>query len=128
MASRQDRSSLVDTALGAEPADLAIRGGLLVNVFTREIYEADILIQGERIAAVLPASNARLDAKRTISAVGRYIAPGLVDPHMHVESSALTVTEFARAVVPRGVTTVIVDPHEFGNIMGKAGIELVLEE
>ena len=122
------RPGLVDAALGDAPADLAVRGGKLVNVFTREIYEADILIRGERIAAVLPASDQPLPARRTISAVGRHIAPGLIDPHMHIESSALTLTEFARAVVPRGVTTVIADPHEFGNIMGKAGIELVLED
>jgi len=128
MAGQSSRATLVDTALGNDPADIAIRGGLLVNVFTREIYPADILIRGERIAAVLPATGEALEAKRTISAAGRYVTPGLVDPHMHIESSALTVTEFARAVVPRGVTTVIVDPHEFGNIMGKPGIELVLEE
>jgi len=128
MTSQTFRAGLVDAALDDAPADLAIRGGKLVNVFTREIYEADILISGERIAAVLPASQDALPARRTISAAGRYIAPGLIDPHMHIESSALTLTEFARAVVPRGITTIIADPHEFGNIMGKPGIELVLEE
>src|SRR5580693_4651272 len=124
MTSQSFRAGLVDTALGDAPADLALRGGKLVNVFTREIYEADILISGERIAAVLPASDDPLPAKRTIPAIGRYIAPGLIDPHMHIESSALTLTQFARAVVPRGITTIIADPHEFGNIMGKPGIEL----
>jgi adenine deaminase len=128
MANQSDRAGLVDTALGDTPADIAIRGGKLVNVFTREIHPVDILIQGERIAAVLPASDDPLPARWVISAAGRYIAPGLVDPHMHIESSALTLTEFARAVVPRGITTIIADPHEFGNIMGKPGIELVLEE
>jgi adenine deaminase len=128
MTSQSFRAGLVDTALDDAPADVAIRGGKLVNVFTREIYEADILIRGERIAAVLAASDALLPAKRTIQAGGRWIAPGLIDPHMHIESSALTLTQFARAVVPRGITTIIADPHEFGNIMGLPGIELVLEE
>jgi adenine deaminase len=128
MTSQSFRAGLVDTALDDAPADLAIRGGKLVNVFTREIYAADILIRGERIAAVLAASDAPLPAKRTIEAAGRWIAPGLIDPHMHIESSALTLTQFARAVVPRGITTIIADPHEFGNIMGLPGIELVLDE
>ena len=128
MTSQSFRAGLVDTALDDAPADLAIRGGKLVNVFTREIYEADILIRGERIAAVLAASEGPLPARRTVTVNGRHIAPGLIDPHMHIESSALTLTQFARAVVPRGITTIIADPHEFGNILGKPGIELVLEE
>ena len=128
MSNQSYRAGLVDTALGDAPADLAIRGGMLVNVFTRELHPVDILITGERIAAVLPASDEPLMARQVISAAGRFIAPGFIDPHMHIESSALTLTEFARAVVPRGITTVIADPHEFGNIMGKPGIELVLEE
>jgi adenine deaminase len=128
MAGQDFRNALVDAALDDAPADIAITGGMLVNVFTREIHPADILIAGERIAAVLAPGEGPINAARTISAAGKFIAPGLIDPHMHIESSALTLTEFARAVVPRGVTTVIADPHEFGNIMGKAGIELVLEE
>jgi len=128
MSSQSYRARLVDTALDDVPADLAITGGRLVNVFTREIHPATILIKGERIAAVLAPDVGPVNAKQIIDATGRFIAPGLIDPHMHIESSALTVTEFARAIVPRGVTTVIADPHEFGNIMGKSGIELVLAE
>jgi len=77
MAPQSDRADLVDVALGDAPADIAIRGGNLVNVFTREIYPVDILIRDERIAAVLPASNDPLPARWVISAAGRYIAPGL---------------------------------------------------
>jgi adenine deaminase len=121
------RKALMDVAMGRAPADLAISGGRVANVLSGEIHEADILVKDGLIAALaepgapLPEPLARIDAR------GRILAPGLIDPHMHIESSSVSVAEFARAVVPRGVTTIAIDPHEFGNVVGTSGIRALLD-
>lgn len=110
-------------ARGDKPADLVLTNGSVVNVFTGEILEADIAIVGDTIAGVGPD----YDADRTIDLEGRYICPGLIDAHVHIESSMVTPPQFARAVVPRGTTTVIADPHEIANVAGRDGIRYMLD-
>ena len=121
---------LVDVAMGREPADLIIRDGRWVNVHSGEIIPGtDIAIAAGRFAYVGPdASHALGDETRLIEAEGRYLVPGLCDGHMHVESGMVTVTEFARAVIPHGTTTMFIDPHEIANVLGLSGVKLMHDE
>jgi len=122
--------SLVDCAMGRLPADLVIRDGSWVCVQSGEIVpHTDIAILGDRIAYVgADASHTIGEQTRVIDAGGRYLVPGLLDGHMHVESGMLTVTEFVRAVVPHGTTGIFVDPHEIANVFGLRGVRLMLDE
>lgn len=122
--------SLVDVAMGRAPADLVIRDGRWVCVQSGEIIpHTDIAILGERIAYVGPdASHAIGEKTKVIDAAGRYLCPGLLDGHMHVESGMLTVTEFVRAAVPHGTTGMFVDPHEIANVFGLRGVRLMVDE
>ena len=122
--------ALVDTAMGRKPADLVIRKGTWVCVQSGEfIPETDVAVKDGRIAYVGPdASQAIGKDTRLIEAGGRYLVPGLLDGHMHVESSMLTVTEFVRAVVPHGTTGVFIDPHEIANVFGLRGVKLMADE
>jgi len=108
--------------------DMVLSNANLLNVLTREIYLADIVIKAGRIAAVTPAGEHAWDAPVRRDLAGRYVTPGFMDPHIHVEGSLVTATQFARAVVPRGVTLVAHDPHEIGNVLGLGGVKLLLEE
>jgi adenine deaminase len=121
---------LVDVAMGREPADLIIRNGRWVNVHSGEIIPAtDIAIAAGRFAYVGPdATHAVGDRTGVIEAEGRYLVPGLCDGHMHVESGMVTVTEFARAVIPHGTTTMFIDPHEIANVLGLPGVKLMHDE
>ncbi|MGC8912074.1 MAG: adenine deaminase [Nitrososphaeria archaeon] len=119
--------NVIKAAMGRIPFDLAIYNVQLVNVFTREIYGADIGIVGDKIAYVGPAGLEKLDAIETIDAKGKYAIPGLIDSHLHIESSMVVPTRFAEAVLPRGTTTVAIDPHEIANVLGKDGVRLMLE-
>ena len=123
-------ASLIDVATGRKPADTVVRGGRWVNVHSGEIVPGtDVAIVAGRFAYVGPdASHAIGDATRVIEADGRYLVPGLIDAHMHVESGMVTVTEFARAVVPHGTTTMFVDPHEIANVLGLPGVRLMHDE
>ena len=122
--------SLVDVAMGRAPADLVIRGGQWVCVQSGEIIpHTDIAVKGERIAYVgSDASHTIGEGTRLIDAGGRFLVPGLLDAHMHIESGMLTVTEFVRAVIPHGTTGMFVDPHEIANIFGLQGVKLMLDE
>ena len=114
-------SQLINVARGVAPADLVIKGGQIVNVLSQEIYPADIAICGEQIAGVGDYSGPNeLDAR------GKFITPGFIDGHMHIESSMVTVWEFAKTVMPHGTTTIVADPHELSNVLGVEGIEYVL--
>ncbi|SIQ11480.1 Adenine deaminase [Rhizobium sp. RU35A] len=115
------RLRAVQAARGEVPFDLLLRGGVVVDVVTGELRAADVGIVGPLIASV-HAPGSRLDSASTINAAGAFIAPGLIDTHMHIESSMVTPAAYAQAVVPRGVTTVVWDPHEFGNVLGLAGV------
>ncbi|WP_144576458.1 adenine deaminase [Agrobacterium sp. DE0009] len=115
------RTRAVAAARGDQPFDVLITGGTLLDVVTGERRRADIGIVGALIASVHePAS--RRDAAQLIDAGGAYVSPGLIDTHMHVESSMITPAAYAAAVVARGVTTIVWDPHEFGNVHGVDGV------
>lgn len=122
------RENLVGVALGDELPDLVILGGKILNVYTGEIYPADILIKGRRIAAVDEGINRYPKECPVIDAQGKTIVPGFIDPHIHLESSAVTLSEYVKTVVPRGVTTVAEDPHEIANVLGIEGFKLFFEE
>ena len=114
---------LLDVALGIEKAELVIKDANLVNVCSGEIYETDIAIADGIVAGL-----GRYEGRNEIEAKGKYAVPGLIDGHTHIEMCMLSVTEFARAVVPRGTTTVVADPHEIANVLGIEGIRAILEE
>ncbi len=110
-------------ARGDFPADFALRNAVLVNVWSGEVYPTDIIIHDERIVALGKDYAAKLE----IDLGGRYVCPGFIDAHVHIESSLCTPPEFARAVVPHGVTSVVTDPHEIANVLGMPGIQFMLE-
>jgi adenine deaminase len=122
--------ALIDVAMGRKPADLVLRKGTWVCVQSGEfIPETDIAVKDGHIAYVGPdASHAIGKDTRLIEAGGRYLVPGLLDGHMHVESGMLTVTEFVRAVIPHGTTGMFVDPHEMANVFGLKGVKLMADE
>ncbi len=122
--------NLVDVAMGRQPADLVIRNGRWVCVQSGEIIpNIDIAVSGDRIAYVGPDASHTIGMDTQIlDAGGRYLTPGLLDAHMHIESGMLTVTEFTRAVIPHGTTAMFVDPHEIANIFGLDGVRLMVDE
>ena len=121
---------LVAVAAGRAPADVVIRGGKLVNVQSRELLDGwQVAIAEGRFAYVGPdASHCIGPETQVIEAGGRYLIPGLVDAHMHIESGMLTPAEFARAVTPHGTTSMFVDPHEIANVLGLEGVRLMHDE
>ncbi|HVP22230.1 MAG TPA: adenine deaminase [Anaerolineaceae bacterium] len=126
----QDSRPLVDCAMGRVPADLVIRDGQWVCVQTGEIIpHTDVAIRAHRAAFVGPDVSHTIGPKtQVIEANGRFLVPGLLDAHMHVESGMLTVTEFVRAVLPHGTTGMFVDPHEIANVFGLRGVRLMVDE
>lgn len=121
---------LVAVAMGRKAADLLIHNGRWVNVHSGEIIpHTDVAVWGGRIAYVgEDASHTLGEGTRVIEANGRYLIPGLCDAHMHVESGMVTVTEFARAVIPHGTTSMFIDPHEIANVLGLRGVRLMHDE
>jgi adenine deaminase len=122
--------SLVDVAMGRKSADLVIRNGQWVCVQTGEIIPGtDIAIVEGHVAFVGEDARHTIGKKtKVINANGRYLVPGLLDGHMHVESGMVTVTEFVRAVAVRGTTGMFIDPHEIANIFGLKGVKLMVDE
>lgn len=114
-----DLPNLLAVARGQTPADTLFTRGRIINVFSGEVESADIAVVGERIAGI----GHGYQAKQTVDLQGLYVAPGLIDAHVHIESSLCTPPQFARAVVPRGITSVVIDPHEIANVLGIEGIE-----
>ena len=121
---------LIDVAMGRAQADTVIRNGRWVNVHSGEIIpNTDIVIAAGRFAYCGPdAAHCIGPATKVIDAAGRYLIPGLCDGHMHVESGMVTVTEFARAVIPHGTTSMFIDPHEIANVLGLPGVKLMHDE
>ena len=117
-----DLARRLAVARGDEPADVVVRGGRVFSVFTREWLEADVAIVDGHIAGL-----GDYEATEELEASGRYVVPGFVDAHMHLESSKLLVDEFARLVLPLGTTTVVVDPHEIANVLGTDGVHWLLD-
>lgn len=120
---------LIDVALGKAPADMLIRGGQVVNVHTAEVYPADVAIANGRIAAVgdIPDGAQGPDTK-IVDATGKYLSPGFIDAHIHVESSMLSYTEFAKLAVKRGTTAVATDLMEVTIVSGIEGMKEILAE
>jgi adenine deaminase len=114
---------LIEVARGDRPADLRICNARLVNVFTGTVERTDIAVVDGYIAAL-----GTYEAACVVDLEDRYVAPGLIDAHVHVESAMLGPAGFARAVLPRGTTTVVADPHEIANVLGTDGIEYMLAE
>ncbi len=110
-------------ARGERPAELLLVGARVVNVFNGEVIEANVAVEGGYIAGVGDYT----EGERVTDLGGAYLAPGLIDAHVHLESSMVRPAEYARAVVPRGTTTVVSDPHEIANVTGVAGIRYMLE-
>jgi adenine deaminase len=125
-----DTRALVNCAMGRIPADIVIRGGIWACVQSGEfVQRTDVAILRHRIAYVgEDASHTIGKQTRIIEANGRYLVPGLLDGHMHVESGMLTVTEFVRAVIPHGTTGMFIDPHEIANVFGLRGVRLMVDE
>ncbi|WP_339172448.1 adenine deaminase [Anoxybacillus sp. FSL W8-1294] len=104
-------------------ADIVVKNGKIVNVFTHDIIEGDIAITDGKIVGI-----GTYDGHTIIDAQGKYVCPGLIDGHVHIESSMVTPSEFARVIVPHGITTAITDPHEIANVSGTKGIEFMLND
>ncbi len=118
-----DLERVIDVAKGAQKADLVIKNAKVINVFTEEIYDADIAIVEDKIVGVGNDYN----GEKEIDIKGAYVSPSFIDGHVHLESSMLLPSEFAQIVVPSGTTTVIADPHEIANVMGLQGISFMRE-
>ncbi|HEX5219655.1 MAG TPA: adenine deaminase [Verrucomicrobiae bacterium] len=115
-------SQKLSVARGERPAELLFKNARVVNVFSGEIHQANVAVEDGRIVGF-----GDYKARRVINLRGAYLAPSLIDGHFHVESSMLTAPEFARAVVPHGTGAVVIDPHEYANVLGLDGIRYVLE-
>jgi adenine deaminase len=113
----------MNVALGKEKATLVIKNANIVNVFTKEIVLGDIAIYKDLIVGI-----GKYTGKKEIDAKGKYICPGLIDSHVHIESSMVTPSEFARSILPFGTTTIIADPHEIANVCGINGIHYMLNQ
>jgi adenine deaminase len=120
---RANLRAIIRHARGEEPADLVLRNAGVVNVFTGEVLEADVAVAAGSIVGV----GEGYVGKDTLDLAGRVVCPGFIDGHLHIESTMLVPYQFARAVVPRGTTTVVCDPHEIANVLGLDGIRYMLE-
>ncbi len=116
------QSSLLAAARGERPADVLLQGGMVANVLTAELERVDVAVAGGRVVGL----GTDYGASHVVVGSGRFLLPGYLDAHVHIESSLATPPEFARAVVPRGTTTVVCDPHEIANVHGLAGIDYML--
>src|SRR6185295_14043455 len=114
-------------AKGDDPAELLLANTRLVDVLSGEIYPADVAVADGLVVGIGDGISGDYRATERIDLGGSFLAPGLLDAHVHVESSMVTPAEFARAVVPHGTTTVVSDPHEIANVLGFEGIRFMLE-
>ncbi len=113
---------IIKVARGEEEADLLFKNARLINVLSGEVHEADVAVADTRVVGL-----GDYRAKEVLDLQGAYLGPGLIDGHVHIESSMLRIPEFARVVVPHGTTTVIADPHEIANVLGLDGIKYMME-
>jgi adenine deaminase len=118
----RDIQHKLSVARGETPAELLFKNAQLVNVFSGEIHDANVAVDGGRVIGF-----GDYDAKEIVDLEGAYLAPSLIDGHFHVESTMVTIPEFARAVVPHGTGAMVIDPHEYANVLGMDGIRYVLE-
>ena len=122
MTMKKISAELIKAAQGEFPIDLLLKNAQVINVFSGEIYRENVAIWDKFIVGF-----GDYEAKKTIDLDGLYLAPGFIDGHVHTESSMVEIPQFARAVVPRGTTSVVCDPHEIANVMGYDGIRYILE-
>jgi len=121
--------TLVDTAMGRVKADLVVQNASLVNVNSGEVLEKQcIATKGDRIATFGDVEHTIGPDTEIVDAKGKWVVPGFIDGHVHVESAMVTGTEFAKAVLPRGTTTVFMDPHEIANVLGLSGVRFFIDE
>lgn len=116
-----DIKDTIEIAGGRHQVDLLLKNARVINTFSGDIHKADVAIHGGRIAGF-----GRYKARQTMDLKGAYLSPGFIDGHVHIESSMVKVPEFGRIVVPRGTTTVVIDPHEIANVLGMDGIKYML--
>lgn len=114
---------LIHAALSKQPADLVVKNASVVDVFCGKIRKCDVAVKNGRFAGL----GEDYHGETEIDAKGQFLLPGLVDGHIHIESSLVTPYEYARAVLPKGVTTVVADPHEIANVCGEAGVDFLVE-
>lgn len=117
------KQHVVEVAAGRKKADLVLKNATYVNVFCNELSHGDIAVAGGLIAGMGESYHGEVE----VDVGGKLVLPGFVDAHIHLESSLVSPTEFAKAVLPHGTTTVITDPHEIANVMGTDGIEYILQ-
>ncbi len=126
LATAQQVADAVAVAAGRKPADVLLKNARIVNVITQETAPGSIAVAGPLIAGIGPAFD-RADAVQTVDLHGRHICPGLIDGHLHIESSLVTPAAYAEVIAPRGVTSLVWDPHEIANVSGTAGIAWCIE-
>lgn len=120
---KTELAHLIDVAAGRKPADLVLKNGRIIDVYQATILTGDVAIVNGKIAGIGEA----YEGKETVDLNGKYVAPGFIDPHIHVESSYVTPEEFGRLLVPHGTTTVLADPHEIVNVAGLKGLDYMIE-
>ena len=116
------KQRIIAAAAGREPADLVLKNATFVNVFSNELSTMDIAV-----AEGLIVGMGSYQGRSEVDCTGKIVLPGFLDAHIHLESSLVSPTEFVKAVLPHGTTTVVTDPHEIGNVMGTDGIEYMLQ-
>ncbi len=116
-----DLKTRIDVATGRKPADLVLKGGQIVNVISCEIHPGDVAIVGDRIVGI-----GDYDGKEIVDVSGKFVCPGFIDGHVHIESSMLSVPEYSKLVASHGTVAVVTDPHEIANVMGAEGIRFML--
>ncbi|MFP4012297.1 MAG: amidohydrolase family protein, partial [Spirochaetaceae bacterium] len=121
-AKRLDRKRLIEVAIGRKRADVVFKNARIVNVYTHEVMDGSLAVDQGHIAGI-----GAYDGREEHDLGGRYLLPGLIDSHVHIESSLLSPEQFARLVVPHGTTSVVADPHEIANVAGLDGIRYMIE-
>lgn len=120
---REDFYSLIKKSRGLDKAELVLKNARIVNVFTNEIISGDIAIEDGKILGI-----GNYEGREEVDLKGKFVVPGLIDGHVHIESSMSSPSEFSKVLLKNGVTSIISDPHEIANIKGLAGIEYIIED
>lgn len=123
-----DRGKMVRAAMGKIPCDLTVRNIQLVNMFSGEVYPAQVdILDGIIVRVRTEKESPALPSEQIFDGGGRYLIPGFIDSHLHVESTMMIPENFGRAVLPWGTTTIVMDPHEIANVLGIEGVSFMLD-
>lgn len=126
-----EREKIIAAARGDLPVDLVIRHVELVNVFTAEIYTADVGVKENRFASIAPYTDGKpqfdMVGEKEIDGTGQFLMPGFIDAHVHIESTMVTPDHFAEELLRNGTTTAVIDPHEMANVLGVEGVTYMVE-